>query len=377
MTAVIVEVGPHTIRGPGAVDREICRAAVEFIDDPLILVDEQPVVADVLWRGVLRAAVGAGAGPLALVLPTWWPSGRVGVVTRAAEQEFPDVVVLRRSLLVPGSGTAVLELSADHVVVTAAGSDPAVLSRDGPGVLARLQNASAVLVDVPAGVAPPPHDIVARLRQLGIPFTYSSSRELREAVAALVEDISPGDAGARWPRPGRRAVAVLGGVAVTAAAVGGGWAAHPVPSQNGEAVTRQLVEGRVALQVPADWAVERVTGGTGSERVRVSAAGGLPALNITQSVGAAEMTLGTVAETLRRSLQFERPGVFTDLNATADVGGRPAVTYVERRTDSETHWAVLVDGPVRIAIGCQYPPHRRDTATVVCADAVRSARVVQ
>ncbi len=54
------------------------------------------------------------------------------------------------------------------------------------------------------------------------------------------------------------------------------------------------------------------------------------------------------------------------------------MTYRELRADSETAWAVVIDGAIRIAIGCQSPPtaprHRRRRLR---ARAVQSAHVVR
>ncbi|PRC62122.1 type VII secretion-associated protein, partial [Mycobacterium sp. ITM-2017-0098] len=74
-----------------------------------------------------------------------------------------------------------------------------------------------------------------------------------------------------------------------------------------------------------------------------------PALHITQSAGSAVATIAAVADTLRRAIDAEPAGVFVDFDPSAERGGRPAVTYVERRAAGETRWAVLVDGAVRIA----------------------------
>ena len=172
----------------------------------------------------------------------------------------------------------------------------------------------------------------------------------------------------------------MAGAAVTMAAAGGGWAAQTVvmePSDpSGDPATRLLTEGRVAVRVPASWNVERITAGAGSARVRVAATGGLPALHITQSTGPEGTTGAELAESLREAIESETAGVFVDFDAGGENGGRPAVRYVERRTGSETRWTVLVDGTVRIAVGCQSAPAHADLIEVACAQAVRSAHAV-
>ncbi|WP_156448557.1 type VII secretion-associated protein, partial [Mycobacterium sp. NAZ190054] len=156
-----------------------------------------------------------------------------------------------------------------------------------------------------------------------------------------------------------------------------GWAAQALSDRPAAPPgTRLLVEGRVGVSVPASWTVERVTAGPGSARVRVADGGGLPALHITQADGV-PATVPEVAETLWKAIESETPGVFVDFDAGGERAGRPVVTYLERRTDSQTRWSVLVDGTLRIAIGCQSAPGQQSAVEGVCDEAVRSARAVR
>ncbi|MDZ4270423.1 MAG: type VII secretion-associated protein, partial [Mycobacterium sp.] len=117
--------------------------------------------------------------------------------------------------------------------------------------------------------------------------------------------------------------------------------------------------------------------GPGSARLRVSApTGDSTAIHVTQSTGASAETIADVAESLRRAIEAEPAGVFADFDPAASVGGRPAVSYRELRADSETTWAVVIDGAVRIAIGCQGPSHA-ESSDDACVQAVRSAHVVR
>lgn len=309
MTPVLVEAGPHTVRGPGRVRPDWVTAALESIDDPITLVDDVPVDTVDLWHDVLHAAAD-GSAELAVVVPTWWPRQRVEVIIAAAARVSPEYAVLTRP---------------DGSVVT---------DRDGP---------QAVTLPETTGPA----------------------------------DGSPVDALPPSRRPGRRAVAVMAGVAVTVTAAAGGWAAQTFSAvPRPQPATRTVVEGRVALQVPAGWTVERVTGDSGSARLRVAAPGGLPALHVTQSVGTTTVPLAEVGESLRAAVESETHGVFVDFDAAGTRAGRPAVTYVEQRTATSTRWAVIVDGALRIAIGCQHEPGRRDSIERVCTDAVGSAHAV-
>ncbi|MGP4057327.1 type VII secretion-associated protein [Mycobacterium sp. 4D054] len=371
MTTVVVEVGPAAVRGPDDAPREWVSAALACIDDPLALVQDRVVDVAVLWRDVLRAAAGGAASHLVLVVPTWWPAGRAGVVGEAARGLAPQVTVLRRGSVLGDGGRAVVELAAEVAVVTRPGAGPAVVSRDDDALIAHLHPGTSVLIDTPAAVAPLSPTAAARLGRLAAVLTYGDRIGLHAAVRNAVAQPR------RRKPPNRRSGAVLAGVALTAAAAGGGWAAQAVsdapPSPAG---SRLLREGRVGVSVPASWTVERVTAGPGSPRVRVAAAGGLPALHLTQADGDAA-SVEEVAESLRRAMGSAPPGVFVDFDPDGERAGRAAVTYLERRTDSQTWWTVLVDGTLRIAIGCQSAPEQRRLVEDVCDEAVRSAHALR
>ncbi len=50
MTAVVVEIGPGTVRGPNDVEAQWVSAALECIDDDIALVDDCPVAVADVWR---------------------------------------------------------------------------------------------------------------------------------------------------------------------------------------------------------------------------------------------------------------------------------------------------------------------------------------
>ena len=376
MNPVVVEVGPQTVRGPNAAPREWISVAIECIDDQIAVLGERLVEVALLWNDILQVIAGEHTEALVLVFPTWWSSARVVLVAEAAHSIAAEVVVLQRaSVLGADSDATVIELSEEFVVMAPPGSEVTVLARGEHDVAAALDAAGSILVDVPADVSPLGPTITTQLRAAGIPVAHSDRHRLLRAVRAALPDRGAGDR----PRPGRRTVAVLAGAVLSAAAVGGGWAAqslsgHP-PADMSSAL---LVEGRVAVRVPAHWVVERITAGPGSARLRVSApTADATALHITQSVGATSTTIAQAAESLRRALESELPAVFTDFDPAGLVGGRPAVTYREQRAGSETIWAVVVDGAIRIAVGCQSPPAHRDAIDDACVRAVQSAHVVR
>ena len=132
----------------------------------------------------------------------------------------------------------------------------------------------------------------------------------------------------------------------------------------------------MALTVPADWPTQRVVAGPGSARVQVtSPADPEVALHVTQSPVAGETLTGT-AERLKRAIDAEPAGVFVDFNPSGISAGRPAVTYRELRAGHHVRWTVLLDGAVRISVGCQSRPGGEDAVRDVCEQAVRSAHAV-
>ena len=138
----------------------------------------------------------------------------------------------------------------------------------------------------------------------------------------------------------------------------------------------ELVEGRVAVRVPAGWPVRRVTDGPGSARVEVISPedpGNI--LHIVESP-APTTDLVSAAEALRRTVADQPAGVFVDFNPDDRRSGRPAVTYRERRSGHDIWWTVVIAGRVRIAIGCQSGSQRRTDIEAACEQAIGSAREI-
>ena len=379
VSRAVVEVGPRTVRGPGSAPPEWISVAIECVDDEIALLDGRLVEVGQLWSDLLDVVCGECSRTLVLVFPTWWSSARIERVTGAARVVTPDVVVLQRASILGADGvTTVVELSEDFVVISAPDDEVKVLTRDARDVDGYLRMATGVLIDVPAEV-PPPQQLSARLHADGIAVLYSDRQRVLRSVSARWSELARSETDGSTAGFRRRVVAVVGGAIVSLSVVGGGWVAQTLSGgPPADSSTALLVEGRVAVWVPAHWAVERITSGPGSARVRVSApAGEATALHLTQSAGATPTTLAEVAETLRRALESERPGVFVGLDPAGSVGGRPAVTYRELRADSETSWAVVIDGAIRVAIGCQSPPGQRAAINEACVRAVQSAHVVR
>ncbi|WP_099288620.1 type VII secretion-associated protein [Mycobacterium persicum] len=403
---VVIEAGPGAIRrlccGAGVFDdTEVRAAALNAIDDPVALVGGRPVAVSALWSATLRRLARDHGDGMVVVHPSWWPVARVAVVTRAARAVAAgDVVVRPRSwLLTRAAVGAAAGAAAEAVVVEIADRLVVVVGSDVMTAVPRLAKArveadevagvvagitrgtgAAVVIDVPgtvAGAAALATAIAGVLRARQAVAEGDDARLSRLAKDATEKPtgFSSGSPGVqRGARAGRFAGLAAAGVALTvlvvAATAHQGATAVPVVS------TTFLVEGRVALTVPAGWPTQRVIGGPGSARLQLtSPTDPEVALHITQSQVPGE-TLTQTVERLRRAVDAEPAGVFVDFNPSGVSAGRPAVTYREARAGHDVWWAVLLDGGVRISIGCQSRPGAQDAVRDVCERAVRSAHAV-
>jgi type VII secretion-associated protein (TIGR03931 family) len=231
-----------------------------------------------------------------------------------------------------------------------------------------------VSVDAPTGLTRFGAELAAVLRRRGVDVAVLDDHALVRLVRG--QHLAPLPLGVpTWrrlatPRALTVAVAALSVVALSAAAVG-----QRAESVDAADVT-WLVEGRIAVEIPARWTVERITSGPGSARLQVvSPSNQSEVIHVTQSGVPGAQTLDATAATLRRALTEESEGVFVEFTAVGERAGRPAVTYREIRPDRSVDWTVLIDAGVRIAIGCQgsaeHPGPRRQ-----CDQAVASAHAV-
>lgn len=374
MTAV--EVGPATVRGPCPVDDDLACAAIEAIDDTLMIVQDRPVTVRAVMADLLRSAAGPAAGDLTVVHPSWWSRRRVEAVLDAAGDICGTAVAVSRADALAGGSDAVVEIAAEHVAVSSAGictltrtSDAAVCA----AVVSEAAWAREVVVDTPPGLGGTAlaTAIAVALRERGVTVT-TAGRKLARVPPSAPPDAPPPE------RPGRRAVPVLAGALLAAAGVGAAGITHaPAPAPAPAEPGALLVEGRAAVVVPALWTVQRITDGRGSARVQItSPADHAVALHVTQSPLPHAQPLDEVARTLHDALATEPAGVFTDFHADDIRGGREVATYREHRASHQTDWAVLVDDALRIGIGCQSPPGRADAVRSVCDAAVRSAHAI-
>lgn len=374
MSDVVVVVGPKAIVGRGPVNFDAATIALESVDDVLALVDDRVMSVDDLWRDVLGSAVDGRCDDVALICPSWWGPSRIARVVAAARHWCDDVVVHLRSEVL--AAATVVELGPELVVVHADGRRN-VITRGShsadvvDAVVASVEGLPAVTVDVPSGTTLLGANVARALRLRGVEVTTEDDRTLADAVRG-----SPGSetvTAGRW-RPTPRTV----GVAAAILTVGGLTVAGiGLDGRNADpADVAWLVEGRVAVEVPAGWTVERITAGPGSARVQVvSPTGGSQAIQVTQSRVADTESLESTAEALTSALADQPGGVFVDFVAAGERAHRSAVTYREVRSDRSVDWTVLVDGGVRIAIGCQGPV-AGSGPQALCDRAIRSAHAV-
>lgn len=406
---VIIEAGPETIRrlccGTSAFGEpsEAVRGALSAIDDHVALVGERPLAVAELWSGALRAAACAYGDRAIVVHPSWWSPSRVDVVTAAAADAFDDVVVRPRSWLLGQASTAgptatvlveiterLVAITGPEVLAVPRGPDPQPAADAVGAVIARTAAAVAV-IDVPGTVAGAPalaDAIAAAARGYRRPAVQVDDGRLARLAQSASRDSRQSPAAARAARRDRRhsRARTLTGLAVAAVALGATApamvtadrrdAVNPAPRME-SARTAFLVEGRVAVTVPAEWPVQRVVAGPGSARVQLTSPSDPEvALHVTQSPVVAE-TLSITAERMKRAIDEQAVGTFVDFNPAGTSAGRPAVTYREVRTGHDVRWTVLLDGPVRISLGCQSRPGAEDAVRDVCERAVRSAHAIR
>jgi type VII secretion-associated protein (TIGR03931 family) len=408
----VIATGPGVIRRlccqTGPVEEKVSEmldAALDAVDDQVALVDGLPVTVDSLWRDALRSLYcgkANGQRSIQLIHPSWWTSSRVDVVTKAATKLCDDVRVRPRSWLVRQASQAepetvvVVEIAERLVSIVGNGAVAVARAEEPQSVVEEIARrafemcsgtTTTVLIDVPGAVVGAQTlaaMIAGMMRRNGQRVTEIDDARLSR-LAMSIADTAHGElplprvpvtAGRVWPR-----VRVIGGLAASGVVL-----AATVPailaSGHRDAVpvnatpTTFLVEGRVALTVPANWPTQRLVTGPGSARVQVTSPSDPEvALHITQSPIPVE-SLGATADRLKHAIDAEPAGVFVDFNPAGITAGRPAVTYREVRASHHVLWTVLVDGSVRISVGCQSRPGAEDAVRDVCEEAVRSARAI-
>lgn len=379
--------------GPGRISRICCTtaetdgsftAALDAVDDPVALVDERPVAVAALWCTVLRVLIDGHRGAL-VVCPTWWSTTRVELVTTAARTVTADEVVVctRASILTQQNSAVLVEIaerlvaiSGSDVVAVPRRTDEQALVDEVAAVLEELTPRNLV-IDGPTAVPGAPR--LARLIAEAVGTRHVVTTVDDAALTRLAHVTASVPDGAPVVSGGGRTLArmAVAGLMMTAAglALPAVTAEQQRPAARVESTT-VLVEGQVALTIPAGWLTRRVITGPGSARVQVtSPSDPEAALHVTQTPTPGE-TLAGAADRLRRAIDAEPAGVFVDFNPAGAGAGRPAVTYREVRATHDVRWTVLLDGSLRISIGCQSRPAARDVVRDACERAVRTAHAV-
>lgn len=368
MNRHVVVVGPEAVRGAGPADPELVRTALAHIDDRLVVYRDEVKAVRALWAELLADVEG---NDVVVVLPSWWSGTRVALVESVLAAPGRTVGVVRR--IDACRHGAVVELGAEFAVVHR-GVQPCVAVPRGSAAVARiaaaLNEATRVTIDVPEGIAAAPElasELVRRLRHRGVDVVRADDT----AVAAAARDLPdvPAQPRRSW-RPA--APLVLAAAAVCALGTAAALQSGPEPRP----ATRWVVEGLVTVEVPAEWAVERVTEGPGSARVQVvSPDEPRVVIHLTYARVPGHESLGQTAEVLRTAIGAESEGRFVDFDAELSRAGRTGVGYRERRRDSTVDWMVVLDGGVRIAVGCERA-QRADGWPQACEHAVATARRV-
>ncbi|MCG5431795.1 type VII secretion-associated protein [Mycobacterium sp. MYCO198283] len=391
----VIAVGPSAVcvrrAGAGECDRldaEVVDAALTGVDDDVVLLDDEPIAVEALWHGIFAGALRGITGGVALVFPTAWPAARCETVAAVARQLTADVTVHRRAeLLAEPAAALIVEIGPDAVCICTVAPEPTVLdlvSRDAPPAdvadavvkVAARHVRGAVGIDCPdevPGATVLATMIGARLRERGrCATTVGDDRLFAVPPAdAPVKRQFVGTA-TQWPR---RRLVVIAALAA-AALVGAPFLAIAQRTPPAPMPTALFVEGRVAVEIPVDWTVERITGGTGSARVQVtSPADRQTALHLTQAPLPPGDDLGDVSAALQTAIDTA-PGTFLDYRFDDRRGDRDVISYREVRPSRTVQWLVFVDGPVRIGIGCQSAAGQERAIESACTRAVASARAL-
>lgn len=393
MTTVVCEVGPATIRRydaprpggqpvPVQADVVLARAALDAGDDTLTLLDDRPVAVEALWRRLFGSLL-AGVTEVLLVHPSWWPPSRVEAVAGYVRTTVGNVVTRPRSwaLALAAPDAVVIEVAPHLVVAMDAGVAVAAEPRTAPpdvmveSLVGKVSDAAPdrpVIVDIPVGV-PGGDDLGAqvttRLRGAGATVRTAGLDEIATTALDSAEQVP---ISSRRPRRWTKGLAATAAVLMAIAVLG-------VPRHNVDPRPPDvaLIEGRVTMQIPAGWEVARVTDGPGSARVVITDPDGHEAaLHLTQSRINDESLTATGAA-LRQAFDGRPANVFVDFDPQDQRAGREVVSYREVRPDHDIRWAVLVDGAVRIAIGCQSVPGGEEQIRAACDRALESARAVK
>ncbi|MGH3725351.1 MAG: type VII secretion-associated protein [Mycobacterium sp.] len=421
--------------------RSDVRSAVAALDDDVALLPGRVVPSRALWAALFESLITDKNVPvqldaMQLIHPTTWSPGRLTLISNAARMMAATLTVRSRALAfaergvradMSGRALVVVEVSPSEVAVAVVGhgsnGEPASAVRH----LEERSWETRTVGDVARAVARAVETIVRNERPgVAAILVDSADNEMGEAIVDAVDRIgltpgvsqvgedsvfrefnpaprgsafidepetsdahsapewSPAVASRSTPRLPRRWLAAVMGLAaaivVTGVVLTVASTRERAPSPTSPALaTSLLVEGRVQLMVPAEWAVRRIpAGGAGSARVEVISPKDPEAIvHVTQVRVRSTETLASTAETLRTAMEKEPSGVFTDFKADDRKMDRPAVTYTEVREGHDIAWTVLLDDELRIGVGCQFKKNSFAEVESACKLAIRTAHEVK
>lgn len=430
----------RTAEGIQEAGRADVRSAVAALDDDMALLPGRVVPSRALWAALFESLLTDRNAPvrldsLVLIHPTTWGPARRTLLSSAARMMAATLTVRSRAFALAergvradlsGRSLVVVEVSPKEVAVALVGpgsdGEPAATVRhledrswetrsaadvaravgravervvrdERPGVAAILVDSAdkdmgEAIVDaidrigLTPGVSQVAVDSVFReMGQVARTSAFLDQGVVEPVATRPASAWTPG-APARsaprlprwWPAAaiGLAAAIVVTGVVLTVAATR---SRQPAPA----IATSLLVEGRVQLMVPAEWAVRRIpAGGAGSARVEViSPADPEAVVHVTQVRVKPAETLAATAETLRAAMEKEPQGAFTDFRADDRKMDRPAVTYTEVREGHDIAWTVLLDGDMRIGVGCQFKKDSYADVRQACELAIRTAHAIK
>jgi len=368
---VVIVAGPATVTGPGETDSELTDAAIACLDDDIGLVGTRVQDSQKIWADAIADVAGHSAIELTVICPSFWTATRIERIRQAAHTVASQVRIQdRRDALQQNAGrpdAPVIEVGRDLVVLARPDRPAVVLRRSSPALVSTVHHALAddpcVIVDVPAGIAGAGQlaaELAGRLRASGTDVTVLGCADLCHAAEASVV--------VRCWQSTLLASAAAATVIVLLALAVLTVPRSAAPRAVAAAESTWVVEGRVSMQVPVGWTVDRVVSGAGSARLRITAPDRGGSIHLTQTPVPTRTSLAQSAWALRAAAASLRAGVIVDFNDAAMASGRPAVTYREIRSDATVQWTVLLDNTVRIAIGCQGP-----AIADTCDVAIRSA----
>jgi type VII secretion-associated protein (TIGR03931 family) len=364
--------GPATITGPVGIAAELADAAMACLDDDIGLAGAEVQDSQKIWADAIADAAGYPVAELTVICPSFWTTTRINRIRRAAYAVASQVRIQDRGDALrqtAGRPTApVLEVGQDLVVLTRPDRPAVVLRRRSSALAAAVHHAlvadPCVIVDVPAGIVGAGRlaaDLAGSLRAGGADVTILGCADLCGGAEASAPVRG-------WQAKLLAAAAAALVVVLLALAVRTG-AGSPARPAAATIESTWVIEGRVSMQVPVGWTVDRVTSGTGSARLRITAPDHGGSIHLTQTPVPMRLSLAQSARILRTAAAGLRAGIIVDFNDAATASGRPAVTYREIRAGDAVRWTVLLDDTVRIAIGCQ-----GQGVADACDMAIRSAR---